>query len=55
MDKQQIIQALNDVISTLDLDRRCDIKGIRIMIAENDWEYKRSCVDSNLFIDWVKK
>ena len=55
MNKAQIIEALMDAIRTIELDDRQDIKGCKVMIAENDWEYKRSCVDSNLFIDWVKK
>lgn len=54
MHKQQIIQELESIIATLKLDRRMYIKGIKIMINEPEWEYKHSCNDSNLFVEWNK-
>jgi hypothetical protein len=52
MNKKQIIEELNDVIRNLNLDHRQKIKGIKIMIADYDWNKRKMCNDSNLLIEW---
>ena len=52
MNKNQVIQELKEVIKNIELDRRMDIKGIKVMVSEYDWKYKTCCNDSNLMIDW---
>ena len=52
MKKQQIIKELEEIIETLKLDRRSNIKGINIMLSEPNWDKKHVCNDSNLFMEW---
>jgi len=55
MNKQQIIQELQEVIATLKLDRRKEVDGFICKIGNYKWKIKYLNLDTNLFIDWVKK
>lgn len=52
MEKQQIIDELNDVIRNIKMDRRSKIKGIKVMIADFNWDKRKVAIDSNLLIEW---
>ena len=54
MNKIQAIKELETVIETLKLDRRINLKGIKVMVNDSNWDKKHLCNDSNLFIEWYK-
>jgi len=54
MNKNQAILELETIIATLKLDRRINLKGIKVMVNEPNWDKKHLCNDSNLFIEWYK-
>ena len=55
MNKSQIIQELQEVISTIELDRRENVDGFICKIGDYNWKLKHINLDTNLFIDWVNK
>ena len=55
MQKDQVIEELNNIIDTIQRDRRKDILGIKIMVCESNWVRKKQANDSNLLIDWEDK
>jgi hypothetical protein len=52
MDKIAVCLELDGIIKTIRLDRRKNLKGVKIMICEHNWKYKKKVNDSNLFVDW---
>ena len=52
MHKNRVIEELEDVISTLKQDKRTNLKGLKVMVCETDWNKRFACPDSNLFVEW---
>jgi len=52
MNKNLVVEELEEIIRNIKVDTRKRIKGIKIMLCDNGWTKKSNCSDSNLFIDW---
>jgi hypothetical protein len=52
MKKEIVILHLQDIIDTIKLDKRKQIKGIMIKYCDKDWKYKNKTTSANILIEW---
>ena len=55
MHKKEVINELEEIIKTLNYDKRTSINGIKIMVCDQYWKHRKKANDSNLLIDWGDK